>query len=571
VSDLNTIVRMPTIDVTYPKLLDLFPQHLDPGRTESASFLIWYFENYLRLDALDAEDAICDQGGDKGVDGIYINEDANTIEIYQSKISQKKKSSIGDTMLKEFEGTLKQFTDAKSVKALVKSAGNADVAKLIKRLDLVNKVDDYDVRGIFVSNIDLDTNGADYLKHSTIRFIGGSHLVSTYISGARDVRIAVPAKFDVSGYDVATYVVDKDHSAVIAPLKASELVKLDGITNQALYAFNVRGPLGRTQVNRDIAESVRTPDRHKLFPLFHNGITIIAKTITTTKEKIEIADYYVVNGCQSLSELYNNANHLTDNLRVLVKLIKMEANSPLSAIVTSFSNNQNGVKARDFKSNNPIQIRLQNEFKVSYKNEWFYEIKRGEDGNGVKTITNEDAGLYLMAFDLKKPWATHRKYHIFEDEHADVFGRPVVTSHRIVLCHMLALRVSEAMKGLHNSLLAKYALTKFMLLFILRLVLEGDEIGKVVVDEPEKFTLDKKNTKALLACVDKVLNDVVIDLSEEVKQLGDDFDYRGKLRDEAWVKTIAHKVVADYRKLVARKRIDSLADDFKKETSKKGN
>ena len=81
-------------------------------------------------------------------------------------------------------------------------------------------------------------------------------------------------------------------------------------------------------------------------------------------------------------------------------------------MVTSFSNNQNGVKARDFKSNNPIQIRLQNEFKKGFSKEFYYEIKRGDDNAGLQTITNEQAGLYLMAFDLKRPWATHRKYQV---------------------------------------------------------------------------------------------------------------------------------------------------------------
>lgn len=421
---------MATIDLTYPKILDLFRQHLDPKRTESASFLIWYLENYLRLDTVSAVDAVCDQRGDKGVDGIYINEDASVIEVYQSKISQKANGTIGDTALKEFAGTLKQFESAAKLKALVASAGKADVASLIQRLDLVNKVGDYKVKGAFLANIDLDQNGVDYLRsHGGIRFVGRSELAKTFISSERDNRMATPASFDISGYEVATYVVDKDHSAVIAPLKANELIKLDGITNQALYAFNVRGPLGRTQVNRDIAESVRDKTRHKLFPLFHNGITIIAKDVTTTKDKITISDYYVVNGCQSLSELHNNDKHLTDELRVLVKIIKMEARSPLSEMVTTFSNNQNGVKARDFKSNNPIQIRLQNEFRENYPREFHYEIKRGDEGGGLSMIANEDAGLYLLAFDLKRPWATHRKYQVFEDDHSEIFGRPAVDAH----------------------------------------------------------------------------------------------------------------------------------------------
>lgn len=560
---------MTTIDLTYPKILELFPEHLDPKRTESASFLIWYLENYLRLDQVQAVDSVCDQNGDKGVDGIYINEDANTIEIYQSKISQKKSSSIGDTALKEFEGTLQQFKDADSIHNLVQSAGKADVAHLITRLDLENIIDDYEVKGVFLSNIDLDANGSDYLKSNpSIRFVGRTELISTFISSSRDARISKPATFDVSGYETATYIVDKDHSAIIAPLKAGELVKLDGITNQALYAFNVRGPLGRTQVNRDIAASVRNPTRHKLFPLFHNGITIIAKTIKSNKDRITIEDYYVVNGCQSLSELYNNAGHITDQLRVLVKLIRMEASSPLSADVTSFSNNQNGVKARDFKSNNPLQIRLQNEFNTAYKGKYFYEIKRGEDNRGAVTITNEAAGLYLMAFDLKKPWSTHRKYQVFEDEHAALFGRPGVSAHRIVLCHQLMGCIENAIKMLKNTLFAKYALTRYVLLYMIRLILDDDPLGKEVLQSPQKFTLDTKRWQALETCIHTILNDIIIDLNAEVEQLGEDFDYRGKLRDETWIKGLSLRVVAEYRKLVSRGRIDSLSSQYSQLTKK---
>ena len=54
------------INLDYPDILDLFSEYLDPKRTESAAFLIWYLENYYRLDSLEAVDSVCDQRGDKG-------------------------------------------------------------------------------------------------------------------------------------------------------------------------------------------------------------------------------------------------------------------------------------------------------------------------------------------------------------------------------------------------------------------------------------------------------------------------------------------------------------------------
>jgi restriction endonuclease Mrr len=113
------------INLDYPNILDQFKEHIDPERTESASFLIWYLENYYRLDNQEAIDAVCDQKGDKGVDGIYINESNGTIDIFQTKISQKEGRTIGDTSLKEFLGTLSQFNSKESIRNLLDTGGEA--------------------------------------------------------------------------------------------------------------------------------------------------------------------------------------------------------------------------------------------------------------------------------------------------------------------------------------------------------------------------------------------------------------------------------------------------------------
>lgn len=81
------------LDLTYPAILQYVTPYKGAKRTESAAFLIWYLVNYYRLDELEATDCVCDQSGDKGVDGIYVNDGAGTIDIFQSKISQKAASS----------------------------------------------------------------------------------------------------------------------------------------------------------------------------------------------------------------------------------------------------------------------------------------------------------------------------------------------------------------------------------------------------------------------------------------------------------------------------------------------
>ena len=186
------------LNLEYPSILKLFSEYLDPKRTESASFLIWYMENYYRLDKLEAVDAVCDQSGDKGVDGIYVNDNDLTITVIQSRISQRANRTIGDSSLREFYGTLAQFRNAASISNLIKTGGDADVVRLVQRLDLLNKISTHELRGEFVSNIDIDTNGSSFIDQTPeISFIGGTQLNQHFISDERITPVKDPVQFDI--------------------------------------------------------------------------------------------------------------------------------------------------------------------------------------------------------------------------------------------------------------------------------------------------------------------------------------------------------------------------------------
>lgn len=554
---------MAKLNLNYPAILKLFPQYIDPKRSQSASFLIWYLENYYRLDPQDATDSVCDQRGDKGVDGIFVNDSDETITIFQGTISQKSDTTIGDKSLREFAGTLTQFKDSASVKTLVSAAGNNLLSDLIKRLNLETKVGKYKLRGEFLTNIEYDANGKNFLAATpNIEFVGRNRLETTYISDSRDIPVHPKATFDIIGFTPTEYAVDANTKALIAPIKATELVKLSGIADQSLFAYNVRGPLGKTGVNKDIVLSIADARRHRLFPLFHNGITIIAKKLENTKDEVAAFDYFVVNGCQSLSAFFNHQAKLTDDLRVLTKFVQVDPTSELAKLITEISNNQNGVKARDFMANNPVQIRLQQEFRQNYDGQYFFEIKRGEALGSGRIISNEDAGLLLMAFDSGEPWATHRKYQVFEDKYNDLFARKEVTADRIVLCQAIADCIKAALPKLTNGLVAKYVLTRYMLLYFVRNILKKDDLWSDINTNPQRFVRKDTSRKLFRKCIDNIVSDLVTDVNAEIEGAGDDFDYRGKLRDSEWVDDLNKSVVGDHLKLVARKKIPSFKDDW---------
>src|SRR5215212_1165992 len=99
---------MSELNLQYPAILQLFGGHIMKGRTEARAFLAWFLENYYRLEETEAADSICDGRHDKGVDGIYVNDQIGQIDVFQGSVAQGKKT-LGDTALKEFAGSLSQF------------------------------------------------------------------------------------------------------------------------------------------------------------------------------------------------------------------------------------------------------------------------------------------------------------------------------------------------------------------------------------------------------------------------------------------------------------------------------
>ena len=402
-------------------------------------------------------------------------------------------------------------------------------------------------------------------KASYRPFACKAKLEKEYISDKKEINLHSEAKFDISATEITTYFVDAETMTYIAPIKALELVNLNGIDDQSIFDYNVRGSLGNTKVNRGIVKSIKDKSIHKKFPLFHNGITIVAEEIEKDENNITLKKFYVVNGCQSLSSLYRNQSYLTDDLKILTKFVKVPIDSSFSSQITEYSNSQNGVKPRDFKSYNQIQIRLQNEIREKFNNKYYFEIKRGETIDpSFEVISNELTGIHLMSFDIKEPWNTHRKYQVFEDAYNKLFARPEVTSERVVFLHILNKLISDKINNIDNKLIARYSLDKYTIMFIVRNILEKDPIGCDLIQDPRIFVENQDKIKKLSRAIFIVIDDVIVDLNGEVNDLGEDFDYKSKLRDDIWVRDLSRNIVSNYQKLVNRGRISSFEEEWKK-------
>ena len=153
-------------DLEYGNLTGIVSSYSDKGRGESVSFLNWFLENIFRLDAIAADDSICDRPNDRGIDGIYVDHDQEEVIILQGKLRQKE-TTVGDAPLRDLAGTLTQFNDRASVEALQIGGGNEELKKILLRenvADLIGK--GYSVVGGFVTNLPIDANGQEFLDQS---------------------------------------------------------------------------------------------------------------------------------------------------------------------------------------------------------------------------------------------------------------------------------------------------------------------------------------------------------------------------------------------------------------------
>jgi len=557
---------MQRTDLEYSKLLQLIKKYLDKGRTESHAFLNWFIENIYRLDDTAADDCICDKPYDKGFDAIYVDQTAEEIHVFQSKTAQDPKKSLGDTALKEFAGSLVQISTPEGIKLVLEGNANPEVKRLLTTLRIADHlVKGFHLVGIFVTNAVKDLNADEYLKHHPdIRVYDADTIAAAYVD------------LDAIGGSIGTIELDcygirpleltaGSAKVIITAALATDLVKFSGIEDGSVFSQNVRFDLGRTKVNRDIEDSIENQREHRLFPLYHNGITILCSSARAEGDKVRITDYRVVNGAQSLSALYRKRTFLSTDLKILTRIIEIQ-DPELALKITHNSNNQNAIKPRDLRSNSLIQMRLSKEFDQLGK-QYGFEIKRGQTPAAAELITNEWAGRLLLAFDLLQPWSCHQPYKIFDDLYDQIYARPAVTAKRIILIYEIMKVIEQRLGSIEHNLFAHYSLTRFFILYIVSQILQQDEEGKIIYQNPGSVFGNPKGMTALQTCVGEVVDDIVVDLNAEVKELGDNFDYKNVLKSPAQVKALAEKIIGTYTKLVTRGRIDSFSMDWNRNVS----
>lgn len=526
--------------------------------------LYWVLRFVFGLEEVEAQDSICDGGNDKGIDAIHVDENEKTIYVLQSKRRDKFSTALGDTDLKHLVGTLGQLSTPEGAD-LIAQSGNVELRQLIVRHDIVSRLqEDYSVRGVLVTNLPADGAATTYLKtqagtdvsldlwdlvrlYKALRHIVGSD----YVEG--------PAYLHFTKSGCFSYRLSDSVEVIVALVPAKDIAALPGIDDDTLFDHNVRGPLGNTRINKDIQRTIKDAGEHPLFPAYHNGMTIICKKVKPGRGRLELRELSIVNGCQSAKTIASNKHALSNDLKVLVKIVNADPEtSPiayeLTNKITQRSNNQNAITMRDLRSTDAKQRELADEFETLFGGKVTYDIRRGEKDKAEIVIPNDLAAQEVVSMYLKEPWDGHKKTELFEKKYDAVFS-PSIHAQHVYLAHLVYQAAIANREGIGDPSVASYQLTAFVLMYLARLVIEQHPTGQQALEDPLPLVTDAKTCMKVRTTLDGLMKSVAIELKfyiADQRKANEFWDYRRAFKRKDEVTALANEVVKQYQKDIAR-------------------
>ncbi|MCW2974387.1 MAG: hypothetical protein JWN72_2660, partial [Thermoleophilia bacterium] len=150
--------------------------------------------------------------------------------------------------------------------------------------------------------------------------------------------------------------------AYLGVLQASEYVRLisDGVgrIQKSLFIDNVRDFRGDDNVvNAKMAETLRSEDRNR-FAVMNNGVTIVARQLRVTGDRIYIKGYQVVNGGQTSHVLFNERHSLDESVWLPIRVIGTDDEELTTAVITA-TNSQTPVSAQELNARSQIERDLE--------------------------------------------------------------------------------------------------------------------------------------------------------------------------------------------------------------------
>lgn len=389
--------------------------------------------------AFDLDDVVTGEG-DEGIDGVAViideavtasTDDAEAIFMKPRRnhdvdvvFIQAKRSEgfdLGD-FLKFKEGILRFVTAtpyAATDNVLIESRGIFDVVlhqvpKLRNgRPSLIAR---FVATGIYQQPDALETAIRDFRSQLTalgvfheidIKFVDRDELTRLWVDTYSGVNASLPAYSTAALPNIAG--IDEAYLAVV---KASDFVNNvltteDGNLRTHVFEENVRSFLGfDNEVNKSIASTLMSGTSSR-FPVLNNGITIVSPDVQLQGNTLHLANFQIVNGCQTSNVLFENRASLGD-VMVNIKVVETQMEDVFSELVRA-TNSQTRVEDTQFLSLLPIVRKVEQFFNTYEGAEGRLFLERrdrqyvGQDIPNTRIFSLHNAAKCVAAMVCKRP------------------------------------------------------------------------------------------------------------------------------------------------------------------------
>lgn len=413
-----------------------------------------HFMNHIiiKRDFLDDFDLDCIHTGggqDNGIDGIAVivnNELVSDIESAKGICKNNKKhlvdfifiqSKTSDNLdngdiLKFFDGVLKLFEKDSH------NTTNKEIAEFLKIKDILMRNSfafsdnpkiylKYAYNGVKGNSTEIDNNINNY--RNRFNQLGLFSEIVIEILDSKDIQnmckeIMLNVKKTITLDRISAIPqIEKVQESYIGLIPLAELMKLisddNGRIIKSLFYDNVRDFQGYTTVNKEIIKTMRNEAESQYFGLYHNGITIVAKTLKKTGDSITLENFQIVNGCQTSHIIAENKKFIVgnriDKMFIPIKLIATEDNNIINSVIKT-TNRHNEVKREAFESLEEFHKGLEQFYNAKNITPKIYYERRNKQyiyDDQIKKyhiITlAEQIRTYLSMFG-ESPHSTHRYY-----------------------------------------------------------------------------------------------------------------------------------------------------------------
>lgn len=156
----------------------------------------------------------------------------------------------------------------------------------------------------------------------------------------------------------------------------------------SVFYDNVRAFQGNNPVNNQIRQTIED-GKFDQFVVLNNGITVVAKSITSVGKRLTLRDYQVVNGCQTSHVLYEmREKEGIDKIYVPIRII-VSADEQLRNEIIISTNSQTVVKPEELEALSEFQKRLEEYYKTTKgESQLFYERRSKQYNDDVTVVKN---------------------------------------------------------------------------------------------------------------------------------------------------------------------------------------